>query len=47
VKYLAGQVYQVTHPQIMQTDTNQPYVKNYAPRVGYQPTYMVTWLDKS
>ncbi|HTE84740.1 MAG TPA: ABC transporter substrate-binding protein [Dehalococcoidia bacterium] len=47
VKYLAGQVYQITHPQAVSTDANQPFVKNYAPRVGYQPTYMVTWLDKA
>lgn len=46
VKYLAGQVYQITHPQAVQTDANQPFVKNYAPRVGYQPTLMVAWLNK-
>jgi peptide/nickel transport system substrate-binding protein len=46
VQYLAGQVYQVTHPQAVSIDANQPFVKNYAPRVGYQPTYMVTWIDK-
>jgi peptide/nickel transport system substrate-binding protein len=46
VQYLAGQVYQITHPQAEQTDASQPFVKNYAPRVGYQPTLMVTWLDR-
>jgi peptide/nickel transport system substrate-binding protein len=46
VRYLAGQVYQITHPQDIQTDASQPFVKNYAPRVGYQPVYMVTWLSK-
>jgi ABC-type transport system substrate-binding protein len=46
VKYLAGQVYQITHPQAVQTNSAQPYVKNYAPRVGYQPELMVAWLDK-
>jgi len=46
VKYLAGQVYQITHPQAVQTDSSQPFVKNYAPRVGYEPELMVAWIDK-
>ncbi len=46
VKYLAGQVYQITHPQAEATDANQPYVKNYQPRIGQQKILMVTWLDK-
>ena len=46
VRYLAGQVYQITHPQAVQTDASQTFVRNYAPRAGYQPVHMVTWLDR-
>jgi peptide/nickel transport system substrate-binding protein len=46
VKYLAGQVYQITHPQAEATVSNQPYVKNYQPRIGQQKILMVSWLAK-
>jgi peptide/nickel transport system substrate-binding protein len=46
VQYCAGQAYYLVEPQIQSTETHQPYIKNYAPRLGYQPTLMVAWLDK-
>lgn len=46
VKYLAGQVYYLVDPQLTLTEVRQPYLKNYAPRLGYQPNLSVTWLDK-
>lgn len=46
VKYLAGQVYYLVDPQVTVTETHQPYLRNYAPRIGYQPSIAVTWLDK-
>jgi ABC-type transport system substrate-binding protein len=46
VKYLAGQVYVLTYPQLFATSAAQPFVKNYSARLGYQPTLMVTWLDR-
>ena len=46
VKYLAGQVYVLTYPQLSATTAVQPFVKNYSARLGYQPALMVTWLDK-
>lgn len=46
VKYLAGQVYYLVDPQLTFTEARQPSVKNYAPRIGYQPALAVTWLDK-
>jgi ABC-type transport system substrate-binding protein len=46
VKYLAGQVYYLVDPQVTVTEARQPALKNYAPRIGYQPTLAVAWLDK-
>jgi peptide/nickel transport system substrate-binding protein len=46
VKYLAGQVYYLVDPQVTITEARQPYLRNYAPRIGYQPTLAVTWLEK-
>ncbi|HTE83706.1 MAG TPA: ABC transporter substrate-binding protein [Dehalococcoidia bacterium] len=46
VKYLAGQVYYLVDPQVTVTETRQAYLKNYAPRIGYQPTLAITWLDR-
>jgi peptide/nickel transport system substrate-binding protein len=46
VRYCADQVYYVVEPQAVVTEVRQPYLKNYAPRLGYQPTYTVAWLDK-
>jgi peptide/nickel transport system substrate-binding protein len=46
VKYLAGQVYYVVDPQVTVTEARQPYLQNYAPRIGYQPSLAVTWLNK-
>jgi len=46
VKYLAGQVYYLVDPQVTVTEVRQPYLRNYAPRVGYQPSIAVTWFDR-
>ena len=46
VKYLAGQVYYLVDPQVTLTEVRQPYLRNYAPRIGYQPSLAVTWLDR-
>jgi peptide/nickel transport system substrate-binding protein len=46
VKYLAGQVYYLVDPQVTVTEARQPFVRNYAPRTGYQPSLATTWLDK-
>jgi peptide/nickel transport system substrate-binding protein len=46
VKYLADQVYYLVDPQVTVTETRQPFLKNYAPRIGYQPNLAVTWVDK-
>lgn len=46
VQYSAGQVYYVTEPQSVITEARQAYLKNYAPRLGYQPTLTAAWLDK-
>lgn len=46
VQYCAGQCYYLVEPQIQTTEARQPFIKNYSPRLGYQPTYMVAWLDK-
>jgi peptide/nickel transport system substrate-binding protein len=46
VKYLAGQVYYLVLPQTQSTSVRQPYLKNYASRLGYQPTLSVAWLDR-
>lgn len=46
VKYSAAQVFYLVDPQVTVTETHQPYLRNYAPRIGYQPTIAVTWLDK-
>jgi peptide/nickel transport system substrate-binding protein len=46
VKYLAGQVYYLVDPQVTVTEARQPYLQNYSPRIGYQPTLAVTWLDR-
>lgn len=45
VRYLAGQAYQLVEPQNIITHVQQPVVRNYALRVGYQPSLTVTWLD--
>jgi peptide/nickel transport system substrate-binding protein len=46
VRYLGGQVYQLVLPQAETTQTWQPFVKNYSPRPGFQPSLAVAWLDK-
>lgn len=46
VRYLAGQAYYLVEPQAVQTEARWPFVKNYSPRIGYQPTFTVAWLDK-
>jgi peptide/nickel transport system substrate-binding protein len=46
VRYLAGQIFQLVLPQTFTTTTIQPYVKNYSSRLGYQPSFEVTWLDR-
>ena len=46
VRYLAGQAYYLVEPQATQTESRAPSIKNYSPRIGYQPTYTVAWLDK-
>jgi peptide/nickel transport system substrate-binding protein len=46
VQYSAGQVNYLVSPQLRTTEARQPFIKNYSPRVGYQPTFMVAWLDR-
>jgi len=46
VQYCAGQCYYLVSPQIRTTEARQPFIKNYSPRMGYQPGFMVAWLDK-
>ena len=46
VRYSAQQIYYITEPQPVVTEARQSYVKNYAPRLGYQPTLSAAWLDK-
>jgi ABC-type transport system substrate-binding protein len=46
VRYSASQVYYISEPQSVITEARQPYLKNYAPRLGYQPTLVAAWLDK-
>lgn len=46
VQYCAGQAYYLVEPQISITEARQPFIQNYSPRLGYQPTLMVAWLNK-
>jgi peptide/nickel transport system substrate-binding protein len=46
VRYLAGQAYHLVEPQNIITHVQQPFVHNFALRVGYQPSLTVTWLDR-
>ncbi len=45
-QYCASAVYYLVEPQITTTEARQPYIKNYSPRIGYQPVFMTAWLDK-
>jgi len=45
-KYLAGQVYHLVMPQSIITQAWRPSVMGFTTRLGFQPTFMVTWLDK-
>jgi peptide/nickel transport system substrate-binding protein len=46
VRYSAAQIYYIVEPQAVVTEARQPFLKNYSPRLGYQPVFLVAWLDK-
>jgi peptide/nickel transport system substrate-binding protein len=46
VQHCASQCFYVVEPQAQDTEVRQPFIKNYSPRFGYQPSLMVAWLDK-
>lgn len=46
IRYLAGQAYVLPKPQLINTTAQQPFVKGFNPRPGYQPLFNLTWFDK-